>query len=207
MKVVLNSPQFSVRVTYLDGSALSDKDLTRACALKAKAVFVFSDKFSSNRKEEDASTILQAMSVKRYAERRSYGKEIMTCQLLEKRSYLEEIVALLVSHFPPSRTTGLQLILPESKRLYISSSQRQQRGQKSRNTIICVNEIKLNLLAKSCICPGLSTIVCNLITSMTDSDFEQEWRSEYAHGCGYEIYRVRLADGFSGMSFSDAASE
>ena len=87
MKVVLNSPQFSVRVTYLDGSALSDKDLTRACALRAKAVFVFSDKFSNNRKEEDASTILQAMSVKRYAERRSYGKEIMTCEFCLK-SYL-----------------------------------------------------------------------------------------------------------------------
>ena len=124
MKVVLNSPHFSVRVTYLDGSALSDKDLTRACALRAKAVFVFSDKFTSNRKEEDASTILQAMSVKRYAERRSYGKEIMTCEFPLKSCLAlikspRHLTLLFQSYQRPStHFTGEQetvsIVLPEA---------------------------------------------------------------------------------------------
>ncbi len=29
--------------------------------------------------------------------------------------------------------------------------------------VICLDEIKMNLLGKSCICPGFSTVVCNLM--------------------------------------------
>ena len=36
--------------------------------------------------------------------------------------------------------------------------------------------------------------------------FNEDWINEYAIGCGYEIYRVKLSDGFDGISFGNAAS-
>lgn len=31
--------------------------------------------------------------------------------------------------------------------------------------IICVEKLKLNLLSKTCLCPGINTLICFLITS------------------------------------------
>ena len=52
----------------------------------------------------------------------------------------------------------------------------------SNDLAVCVQEIKLNLLAKSCLCPGLATLVHNLVTSHNeeegDGDAEDEEDSE-----------------------------
>jgi len=63
-------------------------------------------------------------------------------------------------------------------------------------------------LAKSCLCPGFSTLVSNLITS---SNFEVEehietWLQEYIQGMGKEMYRVKLSHSFEGKPFSQVAN-
>lgn len=77
------------------------------------------------------------------------------------------------------------------------------------NLAVCVEEIKLNLLAKSCLAPGLATMMYNLVVSdddeaMTESG-QSKWQEQYGQGCEYEIYRVPLSTGFEGDTFADAA--
>lgn len=115
------------------------------------------------------------------------------------------------------------------------------------NLSVCIEELKFSLLAKSCLCPGLPTMIYNLVSSTgddletlvdetggtatddTDPRFEStspqanetpnspgrghrqtrhrrdKWWREYLDGCSYEIYRVPLSKGFSGVTFLQAA--
>jgi hypothetical protein len=59
----------------------------------------------------------------------------------------------------------MQLIKPESKQHYFSSISKYS----NHDQIIIVEEIKMNLMAKSCFSPGIINFISNLISS-TDSD-------------------------------------
>ncbi len=65
----------------------------------------------------------------------------------------------------------------------------------------------MNLLAKSCFCPGLIALLSNLTKSSGDfnTDIEEEWLKEYLYGMGHEIYRTDLSQQFQGKTFSEAA--
>ena len=83
----------------------------------------------------------------------------------------------------------MQLIKPESKKHFYSSLK-----QRTEDQLIVVEEIKMNLLAKSCFCPGIITLLGNLIQSAGDQDLDrirQDWKKEYLNGLGHEIYRTR----------------
>lgn len=98
----------------------------------------------------------------------------------------------------------LQLIRPENKHNFTSSVY----GRKEMSQIICMDEIKLHLLAKSALCPGFSTMVSNLIKSCAEETNEDDpslWLKEYVGGVGQEIYRTKLSSKFNGMTFGDAA--
>ena len=85
----------------------------------------------------------------------------------------------------------MQLIKPESKTHYYSSLNR-----KSNDQLIIIEEIKMNLLAKSCFSPGIISMLSNLITSAGDiaiGNDDKEWMKEYTTGMGYEIYRADLS--------------
>jgi len=62
--------------------------------------------------------------------------------------------------------------------------------------VIIVEEIKMNLLAKSCFAPGLIAMISNLIASAGEIDPEimsGEWFQQYAEGMGHEIYRMQIS--------------
>jgi hypothetical protein len=68
--------------------------------------------------------------------------------------------------------------------------------------------MKLSLLAKSCLCPGLVALVTNLIKSSLDPpkklrrhNKNWEWLYEYWQGKKYEIYKINLPSSFCGMQF------
>lgn len=66
----------------------------------------------------------------------------------------------------------------------------------------------MNLIAKSCLSPGLISLISNLITSSGElNDFEQDhkWVEEYAEGMGHEIYRISLSEKMEKKYFSDIA--
>ena len=62
--------------------------------------------------------------------------------------------------------------------------------------MIIVEEIKMNLLAKSCFAPGLIAMISNLVSSMSEpeDEFDEMWLNEYVEGTGFEIYRVKIEE-------------
>ena len=74
-----------------------------------------------------------------------------------------------------------------------------------------MEELKLSLLAKSCLCPGLVTLIANLIASAGEppkrSEHDNAWLEAYWHGKGYEVYKVNIASAFHGQKFSHVASK
>ena len=74
--------------------------------------------------------------------------------------------------------------------------------------LIIVEEIKMNLLAKSCFAPGLISMMSNLIASAGDEELPDDsaWFSEYQNGKGNEIYRVEIdKDKYPEITFAKLA--
>ncbi|RLN98251.1 hypothetical protein BBJ28_00000030 [Nothophytophthora sp. Chile5] len=72
--------------------------------------------------------------------------------------------------------------------------------------LLCLDQIKISLLAKSCLCPGLVTLVCNLFRSsaLAHRDRLAHWEQEYAEGMALEVYATTLPPEFNGLTFSQA---
>ena len=194
MTIILRDPVYSLRVTYLEGSALSERDLGRARVREAEAIFIMCNKFAVDPDEEDAKTILQQFFLKQY--------------VLRKHSLQKPLFAL-------------QLIRPGNKRLLVDSSSVEDSNFEE-DIIVCLNEIKMGIIAKAVMFPGANTLLMNLLTSFADDDDDENddthdenaqtenldgdardyWVEEYQRGCGWEIYRTELSPMFSGTQFS-----
>lgn len=74
--------------------------------------------------------------------------------------------------------------------------------------VLCLDQIKLSLMAKSTLCPGLVTLINNLFQSSGISSSQQErqfgWEREYMEGLSLEIYATTLPPTFYGLTFSQA---
>ncbi|VEL14468.1 unnamed protein product [Protopolystoma xenopodis] len=69
-----------------------------------------------------------------------------------------------------------------------------------RDTVICMDELKLGLMAYNCMAPGFSTLIVNLLNSHKQkkdvhSKFEG-WRSEYECGISMALYDVNISHEF-----------
>lgn len=142
MSLVLKSPQFENKVTYIEGNPIHQKDLRRCLAEKAKCCVILSNQFCRNPTVEDQRNILNALAVKKYVKNQS-GKDMRLC---------------------------LQLVKPEHKDLYFTALLNNNKIDQ----VLCVEELKLQLLAKSSICPGIITIIWSLITSNTTGAAEDD---------------------------------
>ena len=82
------------------------------------------------------------------------------------------------------------------------------------NLVVCLNEIKMGVIAKAVLFPGANTLIMNLLTSFADEkvsgvdygnaakndeiealddDEDSDWIGEYQRGCDWEIYTTELA--------------
>jgi hypothetical protein len=159
---------FEYQMTYLAGSVLVKKDLERADTEKAEACIIMTPKNNSMANEQDYQNILNALSIKKYVYDQKGAKD--------ENNNMKII---------------MQLIKPESKLLY----QQSLNLSSINDQMIIVEEIKMNLLAKSCFAPGLIAMISNLIASAGESDpddLPHEWLKEYSDGMGHEIYRVKI---------------
>jgi len=66
----------------------------------------------------------------------------------------------------------------------------------------------MNLLAKSCFCPGIVALLGNLITSAgeQEEEMDSDWLEEYTEGMGHEIYRTDKSIKFKGKKFCEVAA-
>jgi len=94
----------------------------------------------------------------------------------------------------------MQLIKAESKQHYYSSVNLVSKEDQ----LIITEEIKMNLLAKSCFSPGIISLVSNLISSSSKAENKDEvWLREYSEGMEHEIYRIPLSQKLEGKYFKD----
>ena len=119
---------------------LNDHDLRRAKANEAIAIFIMSDKYSPTPDDEDAKTILHQYSVQRF-------------------------LGMNVSNDP---LCCMQLIRPENRRHL--QSRLDELDDNNRDVVVCLNEMKMGIIAKSVMFAGSSTMIFNLLTSFADSD-------------------------------------
>ncbi len=75
---------------------------------------------------------------------------------------------------------------------------------------VCLNELKLGLLAQSCVCPGFSTLIANLFYTSdfpTPQSFEgpNAWKEGYIEGASNEIYATHFSPSFEGKNFQETA--
>lgn len=196
ISAIMADPLFSINVMYLEGSTMLDRDLQRCCADSAVAIFVLTNKFSSNADEEDAKIILQQFSIKRYTTFHNPFTSPFFC---------------------------LQLIRPDNQRhleTQVSRVSAFADADDDDNIVVCLNEIKMGIIAKSVMFPGASAFLMNLLLTIDDvngddgdnenADEEDEddvgnWLDEYHHGCDWEIYSTKLGDVFTGRGFTETA--
>ena len=186
IKIYEDKP-YENQIYYILGNSLNHNDLFRCNCDKAICVIILANKLTNDPKQEDFGNILKALSVKNYIEMMNNNK-------------LEENKNIRIC---------LQLLLPSSKNLYHTALL-------NKNTIkeddffliICVEEIKLLMIGKSCICPGINTIISILITSdkPINEDLESytfyDWYNDYLQGLKNEIYRIKIkSEILFGLSF------
>ena len=164
---------------YLAGDPFDDEDLDRGQLHQAQSCILLTNKNSKNSLDEDYKNILTALQIKKYVYNRNKNAKDQSKQNIK----------LII-----------QLIKPESKYLYFKSLNLSP----IHDQLIIVEEIKMNLLAKSCFAPGLIACMSNLSASASTDGLDleskgKEWLKEYASGIGHEIYRVQIneADFFS----------
>lgn len=104
----------------------------------------------------------------------------------------------------------LQLLKPESIMHYELSLNKETKNDQ----IVCIENLKLSLLAKSCTTPGLISLISNLIKSCEDrpdpsklpKGAEWAWLSEYWAGKSHEIYRVPIPKSTLDKGFNELSN-
>ena len=181
---LINSLPFANKIYYLVGNCLSHFDLGRCQAQNSICAVILANKLAKNPKTEDFCNIMKAFSFRKFNMKLKKGEA--------------------------STRVCMQLLRPETKQIYFSSLVNV--GDDNQNDqISCIEEIKMQLLGKSCLCPGITTIISSLITSKKPSIEESPelieegaWVKEYLEGIQLEIYVISLkAELIHNMRFID----
>ena len=181
MLLLLHTGKNESNLKYLQGNPNSSKDLERTDIINAKVSVIMTDKFSTQPHSVDHKNILLALSIKKY--------------FLQNKIY--------------DSTLFIQLIKPENKIHYKNGLQSMSiNGKLGEDRVIIVEEIKMNLLSKSCIIPGIIPMITNLVSSSgTGEKTEFAWMNEYLDGIGNEIYRAKLNEKFKNNTFCQIAKK
>ena len=181
LKIFLHAGQYEVNLKYLQGNPILEKDLKRADITKAKASVIMTDKYTDDPHSTDHKNILMSLAIKKY--------------FLQQKIY--------------DSTLFIQLIKPENKIHYQSGLQSLSLSNKgSSDQVIIVEEIKMNLLSKSCLIPGIIPMITNLVRSSGSGDeTEFNWLNEYLEGTGNEIYRAKLHENFKNNTFCEISKK
>ena len=179
---------YNNKLFYFEGDCFNLNDLERVMFRKSKMIILLANKQTDNDNEEDDKTIIRAMTIKKHfmALEQKEQKENMA----NKFNFKEKL--------PDNKDNKLimQLIKPESEYHFESNIFTNNKDQ-----IVCINELKLGLLSKSCLCPGIITLLTNLINTnnlVEDNDEakkiveENGWMNDYIEGKDYEIYKISL---------------
>ena len=170
------------KLFYFEGDISNENDLEKCQYKKASMMILLCNKQCDNPLAEDSKTVIQVMSIKKYFSR----KKIQTLGDRIKNSDYNRLV--------------IQLMRPESEHHYEVSVSSKAKVNNN-DQILCIDEIKLALLSKSCLCKGLISLLSNIITTNSAESSDKnllklqekhKWIGEYIKGKDYEIYRICL---------------
>mmetsp|Transcript_26577 Transcript_26577/g.92376 ORF Transcript_26577/g.92376 Transcript_26577/m.92376 type:complete len:1263 (-) Transcript_26577:93-3881(-) len=118
------------------------------------------------------------------------------CADADEQDSITILRSLNVKSFNPNLDTFVQVIEPENVCHVVSAGVREEH-------IVCVDAAKLGLLGQSCAFPGFSTLVTNLISSVSYAagNVTEPWQREYVYGLMQEIYQLKLPPAFAGSPF------
>jgi hypothetical protein len=179
---LIEDPNYLGQIFYIAGSVLSGQDLKRVSFSEAKAIWLLSDKFSLTPSLSDNLTVIRSLALRRFLSDTAKSKpEVELPQVFS------------------------QLIQPSSR------DKLESRGAVKDDVlgaVLCLDEIKSVILAKSCTTPGIFTLLNNLVTSASAPDPKAKlarWEREYQQGRDHEIYRVKLAAVWNKQKFQKIA--
>ena len=111
------------------------------------------------------------------------------------------LAAKSVSNFSQSQFF-IQLLQPQSL------EHCQWADNKKSTQSVCTIPLKMGMVATSCFCPGISTMLNNMIISTGEVvGLTSQWLAEYTTGYSQEVYTVDVAPGFAGWSFHEMVAE
>ena len=234
MKSVLQD--YPNKLFYLEGDPLKFNDLQRCQFKKASMIMLLCNKQTDDSSAEDSKTIIMAMAIKKFysLDNGSQFSEIYknqsspnlyrtkTLMYQDRQNTLQNLKS-----YGTNKTTDLlnnnkeeenedkissrliiQLLRPESEHHFALSVS----NKKAIDQIVCIDELKISLLAKSCMCRGIISLISNLvITNNFDEEMEKQigklqWIEEYKNGKDYEIYKIPL-DHSGGYTFIQVADK
>eukprot|EP00752_Nemacystus_decipiens_P007555 g6749.t1 len=215
ISALCRQPKYGSRVVYFKGSVTNPRDMSAVCAEYADCIFLFpsSSAEDGDPRAAQETTHLAAKAVRRYIDRTPTDKDLM------------DRVRFLSQTGNPRRTVVTVDALHSKHQLLGFGI----------DHVICLDELKLSMLAVSTLCPAFLPFVANCVRSCENSmrsssaakakpksdrskdgsgrgegGVAGDWLDDYAVGTNFEIYSVPL-EVISGdstlwtMSFSRAA--
>jgi hypothetical protein len=94
MENLLYMPEYLSTVVYIEGSPANSADLHRCLTEKTKAIFILTNKQSSQPSIEDAKTILTAMAIKKYLKDKGSVNTQLYMQVIKPESIIQYKLSL-----------------------------------------------------------------------------------------------------------------
>ena len=198
-------------IYYLQGDPMKKENLIRADILKAKSCIIFCDKNARDLSSEDQKEIFLALYVKKF-----YYMTTLDNLLTERQKNPKIIQSS--SHINPKKLLKgnnfkifLQLNKTESPIYYYGALQNHYKKFLAKDQLLIIENLKMNLLSKSCITPGIISLLYNLIISSSSGKMfgknMPEWIREYTEGTQYEIYKFPAEGELLNFNFPQLAIE
>ena len=192
-------------IIYLQGDPMNGNDLLRADVLNAKSCIIFTKKNNSLENHGDHQYLLLAFFIKKFYYHNILEKYIdnnksnLNENLFNTKNFKRKINAIFKNNKNCHFRVCLQLNRPESCNYYNSTLQYNYRKNMLPDKLLIIDSLKMNLLSKSCITPGIISLISNLVIS-SQVDYlkfkkELEWQKEYKEGQKYEIYKYNFIEG------------
>ena len=193
MEIFLHEKTYENFIFYLQGDGLNEKDLLRADVPRAKACIIFNNKNSKDPHSGDHQSLFLGIFIKKFVY--TYNND-----QLKNATNLNQLLLSTNTSFH----LCMQLNKPESSAHFYNTLQPMYKKHMKQDQLIVIESIKMNLLSKSCLTPGIMALITNLVMSsgeFSDSNGESEWMKEYAEGRGHEIYRIQLQAYYQSLTF------
>ncbi|KND04243.1 uncharacterized protein SPPG_01674 [Spizellomyces punctatus DAOM BR117] len=182
VRKLLRHPFYRNRVIYLRGTALSIPDLRRAQATFATALFLLNLDSPSDENSGGGNEDEQLRVT------RGVDAQILMQALVAKNAFpglpiFGEVQDIRSQDL--SQTCGCDRVL-------------------------CIDEVKMSILARNCLVPGILTLILNLVHTYKDARMtylSDAWTTEYQHGAGHQVYSFKVPTGLVGVRFPHVVRE